>query len=470
MKKLLLGGFVAIVGVMGSSCQFWPGEKSEVVAPLPQDPLIQAYFNHSQASTYQEPYRKMTRPGDDLEVVVVEAIESAQSSVAVAVQEIRLPRVAQALVAKHQAGVRVQVIIEDTYNQSVPELMQRVIAQNEEDDREANKVQDLVALVDRNGDGSLSSAELLEGDAIFMLRQDPVPLIDDRADGSKGSGLMHHKFVIIDDRVVITGSANFTPSCVHGDLLAPDTRGNANHLLRLESPELARIFRQEFDLMWGDGPGKKPNSRFGVQKNQRSPQTATLGNTIVTVNFSPSSPKKSWDKSTNGLINQTLKTAEKEADLALFVFSEQRLADTLHTVHQQGAAVKVLIDKAFAFQNYSEGLDLLGVTLPGRNCRVEANNAPWQPPVTSVGVANLPQGDKLHHKFAVLDHQTVITGSHNWSVSANNKNDETLLVFTSPVVAAHFQREFDRLYGTAALGLPTDVQEKITQSQKKCGF
>lgn len=468
MKRLICG---FIVGLLGASCQFWPGGKSEALLPsLPQDPLIQVYFNHSQASEYQELYRRLKRPGDDLEALVVEAIESAQSSIAVAVQEIRLPRVAQALVDKHQAGVRVQVIIENTYNQSVPELMQQVNPQGEEDDREANKVRDLVALVDRNEDGSLSSAELLEGDAIYMLRQDSVPLLDDRADGSKGSGLMHHKFLIIDDRVVITGSANLTPSCVHGDFLAPETQGNANHLLRLESPDLARIFRQEFDLMWGDGPGKKPDSRFGVQKPQRSPQRATLGNTIVTVNFSPSSPKKSWQKSTNGLIEQTLKTARQKADLALFVFSEQQLANSLQTAHRQGAEVELLIDKSFAFQSYSEGLDLLGVALPGRNCRVEANNAPWQPPVTSVGVANLAPGDKLHHKFAVLDQQTVITGSHNWSVSANNKNDETLLIFTSPTVAAHFQREFDRLYDLAALGLPTDVQEKITQKQKQCRF
>ncbi|MEY2977663.1 MAG: Phospholipase precursor [Cyanobacteriota bacterium] len=454
-----------------ASCHFFGGEKSQLLPPLPQDPLIQVYFNHSQASEYQEPYRRISRSGDDLEALVVDAIESAQSSIAVAVQEIRLPRVAQALIAQHRAGLEVQIIIEDTYNQSLPELMGAQDASSEEDDREANKVKDLLALVDRNQDGEASTQELLERDAIYMLRQDPpVPLIDDRADGSKGSGLMHHKFLIIDDRIVITGSANLTPSGVHGDILAPETRGNANHLLQLDSPALAQIFREEFDLMWGDGPGAKPDSRFGLQKPQRSPQSVPLGETIVTVNFSPHSPKAPWEESTNGLIAQTLATTTQEANLALFVFSEQGLADALQDAAQQGAKVQLLIDPSFAFRDYSEGLDLLGVTLPGRNCKVEANNAPWASPVTTVGIPNLPIGDKLHHKFAVLDQQTVITGSHNWSASANHKNDETLLVFTNAIVAAHFQREFNRLYETASLGLPTTLQETIAERQKQCGI
>jgi hypothetical protein len=29
-------------------------------APLPQDPLVQVYFNHSESSEYKEPYRQQT--------------------------------------------------------------------------------------------------------------------------------------------------------------------------------------------------------------------------------------------------------------------------------------------------------------------------------------------------------------------------------------------------------------------------
>ena len=55
-----------------------------------------------------------------------------------------------------------------------------------------------------------------------------------------------------------------------------------------------------------------------------------------------------------------------------------------------------------------------------------------------MGTPRLSRGDKLHHKFAVIDGKTVITGSFNWSPAAAHTNDETLLVIHSPTLAAHF--------------------------------
>jgi len=40
----------------------------------------------------------------------------------------------------------------------------------------------------------------------------------------------------------------------------------------------------------------------------------------------------------------------------------------------------------------------------------------------------------------------VITGSFYWSPSAAHQNDEVLLVIGSPLLAAHFTREMDRLW------------------------
>jgi hypothetical protein len=41
-------------------------------------------------------------------------------------------------------------------------------------------------------------------------------------------------------------------------------------------------------------------------------------------------------------------------------------------------------------------------------------------------------------------------------------------VIDNPTVAAHFQREFDRLYQDATLGVPSFVQKKIHQQQSRC--
>lgn len=82
-----------------------------------------------------------------------------------------------------------------------------------------------------------------------------MPWIDATEDGSRGSGLMHHKFVVIDQSVVISGNANFTASGLHGDANGPKTSGNVNHLLRIKSRDLATIFRTEFMQLCADGPG-----------------------------------------------------------------------------------------------------------------------------------------------------------------------------------------------------------------------
>ena len=74
----------------------------------------------------------------------------------------------------------------------------------------------------------------------------------------------------------------------------------------------------------------------------------------------------------------------------------------------------------------------------------------------------------MHHKFAIIDGETIIAGSHNWSASANNNTDETVLAISNPTVAAHFVREFDRLYQGATLGIPAKLADKIEQRQAKC--
>ncbi len=435
------------------------------LSPLPQDLFVEAYFNQAEETEYTEPYRHVTRPGDDLEQLIVEAIASATITVDVAVQELRLPKIAQALVERHQAAVKVRVILENSYSRPWSNFTAAEVAKLPH--RERDRYNEALKLIDQDGNGQLRPEEINQRDALVMLRNAGVPVIDDMADGSKGSGLMHHKFVVVDDARVIVTSANFTTSDTHGDFTAADSRGNANNLLKINSPELASLFTEEFNFMWGDGPGGKPDSRFGVKKPFRPAQQVRLGNTTVTVQFSPTSATQLWSHSSNGLISKTLSTATHTVDMALFDFSEQRLASILEKGHQQGVQVRALIDSRFAYRDYSEGLDMLGVAL-SKKCKYEANNRPWQNPISTMGVPQLPKGDVLHHKFGIIDEQTVITGSHNWSEAANSNNDETLLVINSPMVAAHFQRQFGRLYAKAVLGVPRAVQQKIQAQKQQC--
>lgn len=447
-------GLCFVVGSVLFGCR-----KADPRSPaLPQDEFIQVYFNHLEAKgvDYTEPYREILRAGDNLEAVLIREIEAATQSIDLAVQELNLPLVAETLAKKSGEGVAIRVVLENSYRRPW------IRVENDElfefDEREQGKYQEFVALADDDKDGFLSDEEKEKYDAIAILEKAGIPILDDTADGSKGSGLMHHKFMVIDGRKVVTGSANWTLSGIHGDFANPETRGNVNHLLVMEGEAIAAVFTEEFTEMW---TGRK----FGVQKIQEPPETFSVGASTVTIQFSPFSKSQAWESTSNGLIGATIAEAKKSVNLALFVFAEQKVSNILEKESGEGTTIQALIDPSFAFREYSDGLDLLGVNLKEK---CDPFNRPWQNPITSVGTPKLPQGDKLHHKFGVIDGETVITGSHNWSASANFQNDETLLVIKNEQIAQHFEREFDRLYTDAYLGIPPFIAEKRQAIAANC--
>jgi phosphatidylserine/phosphatidylglycerophosphate/cardiolipin synthase-like enzyme len=63
-------------------------------------------------------------------------------------------------------------------------------------------------------------------------------------------------------------------------------------------------------------------------------------------------------------------------------------------------------------------------------------------------------GGKLHHKVAVIDNRTV--------------NDDVLVVIESPLLAAHFTREGDRLWRCADLGITDALSPQLDQNRSRC--
>jgi phosphatidylserine/phosphatidylglycerophosphate/cardiolipin synthase-like enzyme len=52
----------------------------------------------------------------------------------------------------------------------------------------------------------------------------------------------------------------------------------------------------------------------------------------------------------------------------------------------------------------------------------------------------------MHHKVILIDGYTVVVGSYNFSNSAENTNDENVLVFHDERIASQFMREFERVF------------------------
>jgi phosphatidylserine/phosphatidylglycerophosphate/cardiolipin synthase-like enzyme len=55
----------------------------------------------------------------------------------------------------------------------------------------------------------------------------------------------------------------------------------------------------------------------------------------------------------------------------------------------------------------------------------------------------------MHHKIIIIDNQTVLTGSYNFTGSAERDNDENLVIIDDPVIVGQYVEEFERVYAQA---------------------
>lgn len=419
---------------------------------------LELYFNQNPKTSYTDQYRNITREGDNLEDIIVNEINKATKTVDIAIHDLNVPGIAQALVEKKKAGVKVRVVLENDNNIEFKNLKPNEIDSLE--GRAKSHYLERLALIDTNGDGRASNDEILKRDTITMLSANKVPKIDDTYDGSHGSGIMHHKFLVIDGVTLVQASANFTMSDIHGDMREPKSRGNQNALMVIRDTQISKTFTNEFNNLW--------NFKFGAQKNHHTSQIHYVDGTKIVVKFSPSNKAMDYNDTTNGLIRSTVLRAKKSVDMALFVFSEQDIANALNERNNKGVKIAALIEPSFAYRDYSELLDMFGVYMPDTSCNYEEGNTPWRKPIKSAGIPNLPQGDMLHHKFGVVDEKISIFGSHNWSVAADQQNDEALLVIENTTIAEGFKSEHKRLMKDATLGLTPSLREIIKERHSLC--
>jgi phosphatidylserine/phosphatidylglycerophosphate/cardiolipin synthase-like enzyme len=69
-----------------------------------------------------------------------------------------------------------------------------------------------------------------------------------RRDGN--SGFLHHKFIVIDERTVITGSMNYSTNA---------EESNDENVIIIDNPEIARLYMREFDRIWNLASDPEPD-------------------------------------------------------------------------------------------------------------------------------------------------------------------------------------------------------------------
>jgi mitochondrial cardiolipin hydrolase len=124
-------------------------------------------------------------------------------------------------------------------------------------------------------------------------------------------------------------------------------------------------------------------------------------------------------------INGLLGLAKLKVDICVFTITDNRIADAIIRTHQRGVKVRIISDNDKA---HDAGSDIH---------RLKQSGIPLRTDKTP---------DHMHHKFALIDGNTALTGSYNWTRSAAAVNFENLLVTDDSNVVKPYQREFDRLW------------------------
>ncbi len=210
--------------------------------------------------------------------------------------------------------------------------------------------------------------------------------------------LMHNKFCVIDNSIVITGSFNPTDN---------DNNHNNNNIVVIYSNILAKNYDNEFDELW--------NGKFGKGDNVEYP-TLYVNNIKIENYFCPE------DKCASHIVN-LVKNAKSSMYFMSFSFTNEEIADAI--TRKAGLDIKGIFD---AGQSSSKFSQLKRVQDFGINAKKDSNKY------------------KMHHKVFIIDNETVATGSFNPTLSADTKNDENLLIIHDKKIASDFLKEFDGLW------------------------
>jgi phosphatidylserine/phosphatidylglycerophosphate/cardiolipin synthase-like enzyme len=173
--------------------------------------------------------------------------------------------------------------------------------------------------------------------------------------------------------------------------------------------------------MWG-GEGDSPNlfnSKRGAEKADDTPHMFNIGGRMVELYFSPSDQ-------TNDQLIRTIGTADHSLMAGLMLLTRMDLAEAVEDRYANGIDTRMIIND---LSTSSEPVSYL-----------QSSGVP---------VAHHDPDEIFHHKYAIIDaDQTlsdpaVITGSHNWSFSADTRNDENTLIIHDADVTNIFRQEFE---------------------------
>ncbi len=265
----------------------------------------------------------------------------------------------------------------------------------------------------KNGEQELKQDDLLAATGgvqpFEKIKAAGVELVD----GGRSNGLMHNKMIIIDSTTLFMGSWNMSYN---------DTFRNNNNLLQITNQKLIENYQAKFN----EGFEQK---LFGAKALLHSPNPKITINSIpVEQYFSPD------DKVMDKLVAE-VSQAKQSVKFFIFTYTHKDLSAAMIARFKAGVQVQGVIENRGASQG----------ALPALFCA--------KIPVLTDG-----NSYTMHHKVMIIDDSTVITGSFNFTASADEANDDNVIIIRSKSVANAYLKEFNKMYSQGKQPDPADMK------------
>ena len=223
-------------------------------------------------------------------------------------------------------------------------------------------------------------------DNAYPLLLDKVKIVYD------SQGLMHNKYMIADSSKVWFGSTNLTQTSLEE---------HENNIIISHDKDLILTFQQNFDQCLS-----------GLFKTSRKGMGSQL------IRFSP-------EENCFEFILDELSHAKRSVYIAMFAFSDNRIAHYLKVLSSKGVQIFVLADKDWNLSSVYSDTDEMSKY---SRVRLDVSDA------------------LLHEKFIIIDENVLLTGSYNYTASAQSRNDEFVFKTKDVTIVNEFTRHFLSLW------------------------
>ena len=333
-----------------STIQRFPGDPGRI-----QQHPISSFSPHPQPNT--APIQILAREcGHDLTEEICSAIRSAQNNIRIKIYSLSSRAVLRALAEKASQGVSVWI-----------------------------------------------HYQLIQNHEPFGL--DKHPLVRLQRNTKTHTNLLHKKEIIVDQKLALLGSANFTYGALTGDV---------NCLVKVLSPELCRLMKQNRS---GDCPVGERNCRY-LSLYRLGPDAA---------------PE----------IIRHIDNANRSIRLMMFVLSHEGILQALDRAHRRGVEVEIIVDT----QQRKATFDIL------------------QKLRSDIKIFEGTTCGLVHCKMCTVDN-TLIVGSVNWSNKGLLHNTENLFFIPqlSPQELDSVHRIWEQTLAHSTLITPENVTIRRTLS------